>query len=127
MLAILNLLQSVDPHECGKRLHLSVRQLGLYGQTTAIGKLRVQHPTQTDDLKNFLTCQTYGFEGLTRFKLQGKNSHTDQVRPMNPLETLGNHRTHTQQLYSLGSPSVITLNPATYYQFKTGHLAWIQT
>jgi hypothetical protein len=24
-------------------------------------------------------------------------------------------------------PSVITLKPATYYQFKTGHFAWIQT
>jgi hypothetical protein len=23
--------------------------------------------------------------------------------------------------------SVITLKPATYYQFKTGHFAWIQT
>ena len=69
MLAIQNLLQSVDPYERGKRLRLPVRQLGLYGQTTAIGELRVQHPAQTGNLKNFLARQAYGFEVLTRFKL----------------------------------------------------------
>jgi hypothetical protein len=37
-------------------------------------------------------------------KLQGQDTHTDQIAPMNSLKTFGNNRLHAKQQRDFGSP-----------------------
>ena len=67
-------------------------------------------PVMWNDL---LAGQLQRCRALTLHELQRQNAHPDQVRPVNALETLRDHRAHAQQLHALGRP--VARRPGTVF------------
>src|SRR5207244_12173681 len=56
------------------------------------------------NIKSLLTCEPQSFPCLTRFKLQGENSHSHKVAAVNALKAFGNHSRSEEHTSELQSP-----------------------
>src|SRR5262249_25973178 len=59
--------------------------------------LRSDPAVESDDVESFRAVEVERLRADAFFKLQRQHAHSDQVAAVNPLEALGDDRTHAQQ------------------------------
>ena len=105
MLEVLDLLRRIDAHLGDRTPSPSVSGSRLHLQCAPRSKLWRQQLGQSP-AKSYTSSPVSPSDSTfwPVLKLQRQNAHAHQVRTVNALEALRNHRPHAQQLWSLGRP-----------------------
>src|SRR5205807_9218715 len=104
MLVVENLLRGVDAHN---GIQLCYRSIGTGSedfQLTSVGKFALQQFWQAGNFVDFIAVEPVALSIFLGKILQWQNAHAYQVRAMNTLVTLRNHRPYAQQVGAFGSP-----------------------
>src|SRR5882724_3984573 len=85
-------------------LHMSIGCSGGDGDLFPAGELVVEHLLQAGDVVDLFAGEAEGFDVFFRLKLQGENTHTDEVGAVDALVALSEYEADTQQPWPLGCP-----------------------
>src|SRR5712692_11894942 len=80
------------------------RRLAVVRDSLYVDRLTGLDRIDAPDREPLTTSQTERLRVLARSELERQYAHAHQVRPMDALEALGDHRAHTQQQRALGGP-----------------------
>ena len=89
----------VDP-----RARRECRALAVIGRGDDIDRLSRREAVETANSEALMTGEPQRLGVLAGPELEGKHAHADQVRAMDALEALGDHRPNAQQQRPLGGP-----------------------